>query len=59
MGCEVRLRCGRRLYLLGNELGGGSLQLDRVLLDDWLGDRYDVVVEEQVVCACRLSEWIY
>jgi hypothetical protein len=53
------LWCGRRAYFFGDEFGGGSLQLHGVLLNDRLGNRRDIIVEEQVIRTCCLSEWIY
>jgi hypothetical protein len=55
----VRLRCCRWMYVCGYELGGRSLQLNRAMLNDWLCDGRDVIVEEEIIRACSLSEWIY
>lgn len=55
----MRLRCLGRLHFLWYEFGGRSLELWRVWLDDRLSDGRDVVVKEEIVGACGLSEWVY
>ena len=55
----MRLWCFWRLRFLWYEFGGGSLELWRVWLKDWLSDRSDIVVKEEIVGTCGLSEWVY
>jgi hypothetical protein len=46
--------------LVRDELGCRGLQLGMaVLLDHGLSDWRHVVVKEEVIGACRLSEWVY
>jgi hypothetical protein len=48
------------MYLIRDKLGRRRLQLGMaVLLDHGLSDWRHVVVEEEIVGACRLSEWVY
>jgi hypothetical protein len=33
--------------------------VDGILLDDGFGNRHEIVVKEEVICACRLREGVY
>lgn len=55
------MRLGRiwRLRVLRHEFWGGGIKVAVILLNDGLGNWGYVVVEEEIISACGLSEGVY